>query len=174
MTLGPNDHGQCDEPVDALLRTGTGPCDVSPIRETTLARTIGVIRFRRHVRKCILAASLAGCYAAGLATAGLQTRARHEAPSPQAAPSPSPGPRGLPRPAVAPARLSREEIVRRDADRSLLERGDVKKATRQYALYLKLASADQRASSPEQDSWLLMALKDARSRELKHDRVKQD
>ena len=29
-------------------------------------------------------------------------------------------------------------------------------------LYLKLASADHRAISPEQDSWLLMALKDAR------------
>ena len=50
-----------------------------------LAQTIGVIRFRRRLRRCILATSLAGCYVAGLATTGLlvcrQAEHRHGPPS---------------------------------------------------------------------------------------------
>jgi hypothetical protein len=46
----------------------------------------------------------------------------------------------------------------------------VKAAVCRYDLFLKLAPADHRAISPEQDSWLLMALTDARSKEIAHDR----
>ena len=43
-------------------------------------------------------------------------------------------------------------------------------AIRTYARALKYASADQRAISPEHDTWLLMALKDAPNRkETKHE-----
>ena len=65
----------------------------------------------------------------------LRMPAEHAAPlAPPAVSSSSPAPprpQGPPRPAVARAKLTREEIIRRDADRCLLERGDVKAAVRQ-------------------------------------------
>jgi hypothetical protein len=42
-------------------------------------------------------------------------------------------------------------------------------AIRTYARALKYASAEERAISPEHDTWLLMALKDAKSKETKHE-----
>jgi hypothetical protein len=159
-----------DDLLDAALRADGRPCGDAELRETVLSQTVGVIRRRRHVRQGILAVSLAGCYVAGLATAALRMPAEQPTPSPSVVSSPLPRPSGE----AGAAKLTREETVRRDADRCLLERGDVKEAIRGYDLFLKLASADERAISPGQDSWLLMALKDARSKEMKHDRSRQN
>ena len=61
-----------------------------------------------------------------------------------------------------------EFLIEKDITEFELERGDVKEAVRQYTRYLKLAPADQLAISPGRDSWLLMALKDARAKEKNH------
>jgi hypothetical protein len=171
--LGPDDLQ--DNLIDAALGANVQPRDTALLREVVLSQTVGVIRFRRRLRKCVLAVSLAGCYVAGLATTlALRRPAEYGTPLPSAVSSSLPKPSGPPNSEGGFTKLARVEIVRRDADRCLLERGDVKEAVRHYDHFLKLASADQRAISPKQDSWLLMALKDARSKETTHDRGKQD
>jgi hypothetical protein len=163
-----------DDLIDAALGAAARPRDTASLRETVLLQTLGVRRFRRRLRRCFLALSLAGCYAAGLATATLPRTADRGTRPPPAISSGLPTPSAAANREMAAARLTREEVIRRDADRCLLERGDVKEAVRGYGLYLKLASADGQAISPEKDSWLLMALKDARSKEMKHDGTKRD
>jgi hypothetical protein len=163
-----------DDSIDAVLCRGAGPPGSAAIREAVLSQTIGVIRFRRRLRKCILAMSLAGCYVAGLATAGLLTPIAGGASSPPAIASPLRRPNVAPNRGAGSVKLARDEIIRREADRCLFEHGDVKEAVRQYDRFLKIASAEQRAIAPQQDSWLLMALKDARSKELRHDHSSQN
>jgi len=162
-----------DNLLDAALRADVPPHDTAPLREALLSRTVGIIRFRRRMRNGIMAASLAGCYVAGLGTMALRRPAEQATPAPPAVASSLPGPSDPPNREAGRAELTRAEIVHRDADRCF-ERGDVKEAVRLYDLSLRLASADDRASSPEQDSWLLMALKNAKSKEIAHDRQKQD
>jgi hypothetical protein len=169
MTIMPDCDDLPDDLLDGALRADAAPSGIAELREAVLAQTTGVIRRRRRMRQCILAVSLAGCYAAGLATAALRTSAEQQAP-PLVVASPLSKPSGE----TGAAKLTRQESVRRDADQCLLERGDVKEAVRRYDLFLKVASADDRAVTPEQDSWLLMALKNARSKETAHDRGKQN
>jgi hypothetical protein len=161
-----------DDEIDALLLRGDVPYGDARVREAALTQTIGVIRFRRRMRKCVLAMSLAGCYAAGLAT--MAFRSAIEPGTPAAVSTSAPQPQRTPSRPADPVKLSPEEIARRDADRSLFERGDVKEAVLGYDRFLNLASADHRAIAPEQDSWLLMALKDARAKEMEHDRSGQN
>jgi hypothetical protein len=168
---GPDDLP--DDLIDAALRADGEPRDAARLREAVLRRTVGVIRRRRRARSCVLAAALAGCYVAGLATASLRAPAERGL-APPAVSSPLPRPNAPPNRERGSARLSPEELARRDADRCLLDRGDVKEAVRGYDRFLKLASADRRAIAPEQDSWLLMALKDAKLKEMARDREKQN
>jgi hypothetical protein len=162
-----------DDLLDRALRADVKTHDTTLLRKAVLSRTVGVIRFRRRLRKGVLAASLAGCYVAGLATMALRRPVEQEAPAPPAVALSLPRPNDPPKPEVSPAKLTRAEIVHRDADRCF-ERGDVKEAVRLYDLSLRLASAGDRAGPPEQDSWLLMALKDAKSKEIARDHQKQD
>ncbi len=164
-----------DDLLDGALRADVQSHDTALLRGAMLSRTVGVIRFRRRMRKGILAASLAGCYIAGLATTALHRPPERKTPSPPAVALSLPQVDDPPKREVSPAKLSRAEIVHRDADRCF-ERGDVKEAVRLYDLSLVLASAGDRASSPEQDNWLLMALKDARSKskEIANDHQKQN
>ncbi len=159
--------------LDGALRADVPPHDTAPLRAAVLSRTVGVIRFRRRLSKGILAASLAGCYVAGLATMAFRSPAEQKTPSPPAIASSLPQPSNPPERESGPAKLTRAEVVHRDADRCF-ERGDVKEAVRLYDLSLTLASAGDRAGSPEQDSWLLMALKEARTKEIAHDHQKHD
>jgi hypothetical protein len=181
----PNEYQ--DDELDNLLQIdtgGSGPKDA--LRDALLAQTVGVIRFRRRLKKCALAASLVACYFAGVATMGLRSSTPNAAPSmsnEQAAAnqlpsqhreSPAivedkPKPQDNPNKQAAP-QPSREEILRREGDR-LLADGDMKRAIRKYELALNLAPADRRAIAPEQDTWLLMALKNARPKEIAHDRT---
>ncbi len=162
-----------DHLLDVALRADVPSHDTTLLREAVLSRTVGVIRFRRHLRKGILAASLAGCYVAGLATMALRRPVEQQTPAPPAVALSLPRPSDQPKQDLSPPKLTRAEIVHRDADRCF-ERGDVKEAVRLYDLSLALASAGDRAGSPEQDSWLLMALKDAKSKEIAHDHQKQN
>jgi hypothetical protein len=162
-----------DDLLDGALRAEIQPHDTVLLREAVLSRTVGVIRFRRRLRKGILAASLAGCYVAGLATMALHRPAEQKTPAPPVVASLLPQPSDPPKQDLSPAKLTRADIVHRDADRCF-ERGDVKEAVRLYDLSLRLASASDRAGSPEQDNWLLMALKDAKSKEIAHVHQKQN
>lgn len=135
--------------------------------------------------KVRLAASLLGCYLAGMATTGIwrptgdgrlqpsrePVATSQEPPSSLAS---SPRPVGVAGRRVAPEEMSRAELLRRSADRRLLEHGDVKLAVRGYEHFLDLSSAEQRAIPSREDNWLLMALKDARSKEMKHVPIEQD
>jgi hypothetical protein len=174
MTNMPEPNDLPDDSLDAALRPNAGLTGAAKLREAVLARTTGLIRRRRRTRRCILATALAVCYAAGLATAALRTPADQRTTSPVIVSSLPMKSNDPPSGEAVAAKLTRKESVRRDADQCLLERGDVKEAVRRYDLFLKLASADDRAISPGQDSWLLMALKDARSKEIKHDRSRQN
>ena len=185
----PKPNENQDDEVDNLLQIDSSESAPQGIlRNAVLAQTVGIIRFRRRLKKCVLAGSLVACYFAGVATMGLRTWAQLVAPGTsdnQAAatqlpsqhrepPAPiiaadKPKPQNNPNQPASP-QLSREEILRREGDR-LLADGDMKRAIRKYELALNLASADRRAIAPEQDTWLLMALKNARPKEIIHDRT---
>ncbi len=174
-----------DERTDSLLGAHGRPCGDDRLRGVVFAKTIGVVRFRRRLKRCALAASLLGCYLAGMATTGIwrptgdgrlqpsrePVATSQEPPSSLAS---SPRPVGVAGRRVAPEEMSRAELLRRSADRRLLEHGDVKLAVRGYEHFLDLSSAEQRAISSREDNWLLMALKDARSKEMKHVPIEQD
>jgi hypothetical protein len=159
-----------DDATDDVMLAGGEPGDIASLREAVLRQTVGVVRFRRRMRKCVLGLSLVGCYAAGMATGTWRLPADSAAAPATSASVPGDRAGG----GIALAKLSPEESARRDADRQLLDHGDVKEAVLGYDRYLKLASADHRAISAERDSWLLMALKDARLREASHERSAQD
>jgi hypothetical protein len=162
------------------------------VRRQVLAQTISVVRRRGVMRRLGLAAGLAGCYLAGMvtvwgwaaasippdATAIEQPASPDAKPEEGIQPAPeqprSPGVR-RPRPAQPPrsgqgdvARAGFEQI-RQVSDRYLYEQGDIAKALHYYTRALDQATPDQREISLAQDSWLLMALKEARRKEDHHD-----
>jgi hypothetical protein len=156
--------------ADGALLADIPAGDTTALREAVLRRTVGVVRFRRRMRRCVLGLSLVGCYLAGMATGTWRLPAESAAAPATSASIPGDRAGG----GIALAKLSPEESARRDADRCLLDQGDVKEAVLGYDRYLTLASADHQAISPEHDTWLLMALKDARLREASHERSTQD
>jgi hypothetical protein len=94
-------------------------------------------------------------------------------PAPKSAPTPRP-----PEPDRAPTALAlewqavdspvrRPELYRTAGDRYLTENGDLQSATRCYRSFLDLCSERDRIVSVD-DTWLLMALKEARQREKRH------
>ena len=161
--------------VDNLLQIQDGkPAPNDPLRKAMLAQTVSVIRFRRRLKKSLLAASLVVCYFAGVATMSFRSGTHvgesqmsngQVAANRSSLPRDNPPTRAIaeqkPKKQTATPPLSREETLRREADR-LLADGDMKQAIRKYELALDLAPADQRAISPQHDTWLLMALKNAR------------
>jgi hypothetical protein len=172
---------------------GERPAAADALRKAVLSRTVGVIRFRRRLKNCILAASLVACYLAGVATMGLhspasttvsrpsntQTTAAQSPPTPQESPAlemakdlpkSQSGPPSVENKQAAEPKLARDEILCRQGDQSLAD-GNLKQAIRKYQLALNLAPADRRAIAPQQDTWLLMALKNARTKEITHDHL---
>jgi len=173
--------------VDKLLNV-EGPRGTERIRPRLLAETTSVVRRRRIVRRLGLMAALAGCYLAGVATADgwrgasaqpdgslVQRRIASEDSAPEGVrPTPKPtqslGIRrqrpvqrsGRPRAAPAPADF---EHIRRVSDRYLYEQGDIATALHYYTRALDRASPAEREVSVEKDSWLLIALKEARKEE---------
>ena len=69
---------------------------------------------------------------------------------------------------VAAKKPSGFESWRRIGDHYLRESGDVSLALASYSEAINLASDQERRISPGQDNWLVMALKDARSKEKRH------
>lgn len=176
-----------DDLVGDLLNI-EGPTDVDRLRLPLLTRTARVVRRRRVIRRLGLAAGLAGCYLAGIVTVWGWVAAsiprdstvieQHAAPEakPDEGSLPAPErPRSpeVPRPRPAQLGDGRQVVaaradfgqIRRVSDRYLYEEGDIVKALHYYTRALDQASPEEREISPETDSWLLMALKEARKKE---------
>lgn len=173
-----------DELADSLLSTEGQTYRNDDLRSAVFARTVAVIRSRRRLKRCVLAASLVVCYLAGMGTTGIWRSSRgdrHQASTEQVATSQEPLSPLVPPSAMRPVassggqvaleKVNCAEVLRGSAERHLLENGDVKLAVRNYESFLNLPLAEQRSISPRQDNWLLMALKDAKSKEIKHDQV---
>jgi hypothetical protein len=169
-------------------------------REAIYARTCGVLRRRRVMRRCLWIVSLAACYVVGgLSVLAWQSARRENQlagqpggridirnPTPADQPGPSapverdPSKSGQ-SPDAAPAVMTRSEAsdflstfekLRRAGDRQLNERGNLQGAIACYRRALDVASDDELKIVPLRDSWLLIPLKEARLETRKHDHKK--
>lgn len=179
--MNTSDNSPDDRLMTVLRPTQAGPVN-DDLRVALRDRTTRLLRGRRRLRQGAMAAALAACYLAGVATALAWWQARpvspaanHEGPIVAAAPAPdevSPEPRAVSPEALGPTvRLTPFEQYRRAGDRFLQEPAQLALAVRSYTKALGVASAAERTPSPEQDTWLLLALKDARSKETSHGNV---
>ena len=173
-----------DDFVDAMLERKEQAGGNDYLRQAVLTGTLGVMRRRRRIKRCMVATTLLGCYLAGMATVALwRTSAVSINPStPQIAlntktPTIVNQSKALsPEEELAeikayksnPTPRSQFEVLRSAGDRYLQDPEKLQLAVRTYSRALKYASAKERAISPEHDSWLLMALKDAHSKEIKN------
>jgi hypothetical protein len=169
-----------NDSLDAMLVASIRPEANDGLRGAVLMQTIGVLRRRRRLKRCALAASLLCCYLAGVTTVeiwrpgdGNAVRAVTEAtaakPRPRnVVPQKSPKPTKPEIGQVATAPLSGFESWRRIGDHYLRDSDDFSLAIAGYSWALDLASDKDLAISPGKDNWLLMALKDARAKERKH------
>ncbi len=174
------------DPLDELLRVQR-PEGARPIGPELLARTKLLVGRRKTVRRLGMVAALAVCYLAGAATVWgwrgppaqpdgsvvRQTDVPGQGPNesigvlsrrPQ-----TPRPKARSRSTPQLARAGFDEI-RRLSDRYLYEEGDILAALRYGVRALDRATPEESEISVERDSWLLMALKEARKRENQNDR----
>jgi hypothetical protein len=173
-----SDESQND-PLDAVLGGKSKICGDNALRQAVLAGTLGVIRRRRRLKRCSMAAALLGCYLAGMATlavwhqGGQQKNisnqsidrvAGKEQPNTEVKQTLPPDVAGPPDQKAVYKVASKYEVLCRQADGYLSDPEKLHLAVSKYTQALKHASADQRAISPEHDTWLLMALKDAQSK----------
>ena len=167
-----------DDPIHQLLSPAAAPR--ADVKGAILAKTQGVLRRRRYLRRAGYALALAGCYLAGMLTTSLTTPqapviAQQDRPAPVDHPAPIPAspprqiaiekPAKQQRPKVARGRPTRFEKLRRAADRALLEQGDMMAAVTLYKKALDVAKPEELAISVERDNWLLISLKEARLQE---------
>jgi hypothetical protein len=159
-------HDFTPDPLNELLGpTPPDPARLEAVRAGTFARTVRALRRGRLVRRLGRVGALAACYAAGLLTAWGLSSGPEEPPPPE--PSPprelGAGPGALALEARA-REEERSELYRRAGDHYLAE-ADPEGALRCYARALDAGTEEERSISPE-DSWLLMAIKHARQREM--------
>jgi hypothetical protein len=157
--------------IDDLLAAPKMSGDAERLRQQIWQRTTGVLRFRRRLRQAAWAAGLAACVAA--VVFGLRWRTPAPAlPQPEVAERPSP-PQPSPSPDASAVVLEwrafdspdhQTELYRRAGDRYLAEGEDLQAALRCYGNALDTGTEDDLKLSPS-DSWLLMAIKDARMKE---------
>ena len=150
------------------------------LRAAVFAQTVGVLRGRRRLKRCALAAGLLGCYLAGITTMGLLRAGQERDRPPAAGPATADNSQRAASQSAARFDQSRKKQVavkkpsgfeswRRIGDHFLSDSGDVSLAVAGYSEAINLASAKERRISPGQDNWLLMALKqDALSKEKRH------
>lgn len=182
--MNPSDHSEPD-PLAELLAVPSEPTDAEKFRHAVFARTTGVMRRRRIVRRVASTAAMAACYAAGIATMSLFSGDRGDHQPiviRQADPEVSPAPDESPRLAdaagsaaappqteePAPPPKSRFEFFRNAGDHQLFERGNMQAAVRLYARALDVASPAELAISTDSDNWLLMSLKQSRLQEIRN------
>jgi hypothetical protein len=155
------------DPIDALLAPPSIASD-DAFRQGVLARTTTVLRRRQRLKRLTRVAALAACYVAGLMTmhrirsvAPPALRSVVTAPEPPAAAQSSA--LALEWEAVdSPEQAS--TLYRTAGDRYLADETDPQAAMRCYGNALSSGSAEDLTVEPS-DSWLLMAIKDARQKE---------
>jgi hypothetical protein len=175
-----------DDLSEAVLRSRCSPPD-GEFRRAVLMRTLGVVRRRRRLKRCALGVGLLACYLAGIATVAIEwpngtrefreSQARMTDPTPQSSETPSatrPAPVAPGLRQIAGAELTGYQQWRHAGDECLRERGDISRAVCDYGRALDLASEDERAISPVEDSWLLMALKNAHAKERHYEHPQQN
>jgi hypothetical protein len=157
------------------------------LEEALRQRTTGLVRRQRSLRRSGFAAALAACYAAGLLTMnwlpspivpddGPHTEQSSELASAVPASTPSSDDAKPATGDAAPAALEWQALdsrsrspalLRAAGDRYLQETGDVQSAVRCYRNLLQEGSGAEPTISTD-DSWLLMALKEAKQREKRY------
>lgn len=175
----PDEFNRSDSIADMFcLRPATDVNDV--LRDRVLDRTSHAIRSRRRLKRAAMAAALAGCYLAGMLTTALvlptnsvsaqnpseAQLAKADVPDSTAPAIADSGktPDQIADEAVAAeaAKLSRYELLRRAGDQ-YEHRGDLTSAIQSYKRALEAATPQERAISVNDDTWLLMALKNDQS-----------
>ena len=163
------------DPLEDLLRPAAPSPEGAALRDDLREQTTRLLRRRRRLRRLARAAALAACYLVGLL-------AMHWARPPAAPPRPvAEGPK-VPRPTKKPAEpptaLALEwqaldsggtgrELFKQAGDLYLHEDHDMASAVRCYGNALD-AGTDANLTVAAEDSWLLMAIKDARQKEKGH------
>jgi hypothetical protein len=175
---------QQPDPLEHLLAAPHLPADRAALRQDLLDRTRRILRRRRRLRPLAWVVALAACYTGGLLTMRWVMMS-HPPPGPRPPPAmhvPEPAPRPLTPPASIPqprpSALALEwaafdhpgeqaVLYRQAGDRYLDEENDPEGALRCYRRALDTGSGEDLTISP-QDSWLLMALKEARQKEKRN------
>jgi hypothetical protein len=158
------------DPLDALLRPRLAPAS-DAFRQRVLARTTALLwrRRRRQSAARVAALALAACIVAVL---GMMYGQRPLPPEP-ALPAVTAAPRTAVPPAETATALEWEAVdhpeqaatlYRVAGDRYLSNEGDLAGAVRCYGNGLSAGAANDLTIDPG-DSWLLMAIKDARQKE---------
>jgi hypothetical protein len=152
--------------------------DSASLRQAVLHRTTRLLRRRRWQRRGAVVLALAACYVAGLVTMRWLTplpaaetivveKTTQAAPPPPEAPPPQqeaePPARALEWKALDHPQIT-VEYYRRAGDRYLAESNDMQAAVRCYKQMLDAGSEHDLIIAPD-DTWLLMALKEARQKE---------
>ena len=175
------DTYESDE-IEALLDGSASPAGAGEqLRRELLLRTSRVIRRRRHVRRAGILGAVACAYLAGVLTVSLRSSQTDivvvdRSDTSQAASSRDPVDDVPPAAATTldnaheyrlgeVADLNRYEVFCRAAERHLNETGDYTAALNLYRQALNAASEDQLAIAAGRDTWLLLALKNARQQE---------
>jgi len=171
-----------DDAVESFLQSRPPVAQNASLEEQLLAQTTRVLRRRRVLRRARMATIFAGVFLAGAASAWLVKPApmppepadqpSHAAPAvKEDAPPQSAKDNGKPAASAwaeewraFDARADRTRLFREAGDRYLAESQDVEAALRCYTQALDAGGDDALAVAP-QDSWLLIALKDARRKE---------
>jgi hypothetical protein len=153
------------DPLGSLLGPPADLASDGTLRNRLREQTTRILRRRRYARRLMWAAALAACYLAGMAT----PRRLPPVSSPREM-ADRPQPAGSPERAVAlewRAFLSEQErasLYQRAGDQYLEKESDPESALRCYEAALDAGDDAARAVSSD-DSWLLMAIKDARQKE---------
>jgi hypothetical protein len=179
------------DPVEDCLDMGPAPACGEGLRHSLLLRTQRLVRRRRRLRRLGLLVALTACYLAGLLTVrfGTPSPRLNDRPDlgqlaadPEAVAVPphpvAPVVARLPEPySAVPAvalewramssELNQPELFRRAGDRYLEEAGDVQSALRCYRQALA-ASSENDLTVSVNDNWLLMTLKEAKRKEIRH------
>ncbi len=158
------------DPLGDLLAPPAPAVDDN-LRGDLRERTGRVVRWRRRWRRLARAAALAACYAAGLLTMQVPQRPDGRRSPEMTSQTEPPKEEAIP-PASALALewkaldspQPRPDLYRRAGDRYLDDEKDPESALRCYGQALDAAGEVGRAVAAE-DSWLLMAIKNARQKE---------
>jgi hypothetical protein len=162
------------DPLDGMLAPPSLP-ESDALRQAVYAQTRRVLRRRRRVRQLAYAATLFASFAAG--ALAMRTIPR-PAPEPPARSASEETPRDNPPASPVSSALAREwdafdsqhrrgELYRRAGDSYLQDENDLQSALRCYGNALG-GGTEQDLTISADDSWLLMAIKDARQKEKSH------